>query len=247
MGWPNNPRPAKALTQLRKQLNEMFPNRDHESDGLLGDARHRSRSSDHNAWIVAPDGTRVVSAMDVDENLTDQKGNAFSVVHALQRSRDPRIKYLIYERQITVKGDITKWKPYHGPSPHDHHFHISVSSDPRLFDDVRPWSIGSSADVAPMDGSSNPLPGDATTNTPGQNHPGPGRSTEAQTPAILKKGDKGPTVAALQKRLNQVGYVLTVDGDFGPATEEVIRIFQAWKGLDVDGKVGIKTREALGI
>ena len=50
---------------------------------------------------------------------------------------------------------------------------------------------------------------------------------------LLKKGSKGDDVKQLQKLLN-----ITVDGDFGPATELAVMRFQAQNGLKTDGIVG---------
>jgi hypothetical protein len=64
---------------------------------------------------------------------------------------------------------------------------------------------------------------------------------EMQTMTLLKRGMKGPEVADLQTKLNQIGYALTVDGDFGPITESVVIDFQMDKNLEPDGIVGEKT------
>lgn len=61
-------------------------------------------------------------------------------------------------------------------------------------------------------------------------------------PRPLRKGDKGPDVAALQRALG-----ITPDSDFGPQTDQAVRMFQADQGLVVDGIAGIMTRRALGI
>lgn len=53
---------------------------------------------------------------------------------------------------------------------------------------------------------------------------------------ILKKGSKGEEVKKLQESLN-----ITIDGDFGPATELAVMKFQAQQGLEADGIVGPKT------
>ena len=58
----------------------------------------------------------------------------------------------------------------------------------------------------------------------------------------LKKGSKGEEVKVLQKALN-----VTVDGNFGPKTEEAVKAFQKSKGLTLDGIVGPKTWAALGV
>ena len=58
----------------------------------------------------------------------------------------------------------------------------------------------------------------------------------------LKKGSKGEDVKKLQQLLK-----ITVDGDFGPKTEEAVKKFQKEHKLTSDGIVGPKTWEALGI
>ena len=53
---------------------------------------------------------------------------------------------------------------------------------------------------------------------------------------VLKKGSNGPEVEELQRLLG-----ITVDGDFGPATELAVMKFQGQRGLKTDGIVGPKT------
>ena len=64
----------------------------------------------------------------------------------------------------------------------------------------------------------------------------------------LKKGDKGTDVADMQKSLAKLGYDLGssgADGDFGSKTDAAVRQFQQDNGLEVDGKFGKKSLEAL--
>jgi peptidoglycan hydrolase-like protein with peptidoglycan-binding domain len=61
----------------------------------------------------------------------------------------------------------------------------------------------------------------------------------------LRRGDKGPAVAALQRALASLGADLAVDGDFGPNTERVVRAFQARSSLTADGVVGPQTKTAI--
>jgi murein L,D-transpeptidase YcbB/YkuD len=226
---------AKSLEKLRSQINAANPTRDKSSDGWIGDTSHKARKSDHN-----PNAAGVVTAIDVDRDLAPGR-DARVIVTALQHSGDRRIKYLIFDRQITVKGDITKWQPYHGPSPHDHHFHISVSSDPNLYDDASDWNI-SAVGASPVSDPSGSHP----TNKGEEAQAASGNSATAQPP-IMKVGSKGRDVAIMQTALTKLGYRFDPDGVFGPNTEKAVRAFQKKKGLTVDGMVGPNTRMALGI
>ena len=58
-------------------------------------------------------------------------------------------------------------------------------------------------------------------------------------------GDQGTDVAEIQGQLSSLGYDVVADGDFGPATAEAVKDFQAAQGLAVDGMVGPSTYEAL--
>ena len=63
---------------------------------------------------------------------------------------------------------------------------------------------------------------------------------------ILKRGDKGAGVAAIQKQLFDLKYEgVTVDGDFGATTEKLIRQFQQEHGLAITGQVDAIVEGAL--
>jgi hypothetical protein len=59
---------------------------------------------------------------------------------------------------------------------------------------------------------------------------------------MLKRGDRGPAVGILQRRLG-----IAADGVFGPMTERAVKRFQRRRGLVPDGVVGPITRGALGL
>lgn len=69
-----------------------------------------------------------------------------------------------------------------------------------------------------------------------------GASAAPIAPRVLRKGDHGADVAALQAALG-----ILADGDFGPVTEAAVRRLQAARGLVVDGIAGAMTRRALGL
>lgn len=62
----------------------------------------------------------------------------------------------------------------------------------------------------------------------------------------LKQPDWGLAVEDLQERLRALGYFHdSVDGQFGPLTENAVKAFQENNGLPVSGVVDDQTREAL--
>jgi N-acetylmuramoyl-L-alanine amidase len=61
--------------------------------------------------------------------------------------------------------------------------------------------------------------------------------------ASLERGDRGPEITALQKRLRDIGYALDADGIFGPITEAVTRAFQRrFRVEKIDGVADDQTR-----
>jgi cell wall-associated NlpC family hydrolase len=62
------------------------------------------------------------------------------------------------------------------------------------------------------------------------------------TDSVLKRGDSGARVAALQRALG-----IAADGEFGNATHKAVRAFQRSHGLAIDGVVGALTAAKLGL
>lgn len=62
---------------------------------------------------------------------------------------------------------------------------------------------------------------------------------------VLKLGSTGDGVRWLQFELNEAGFNLAVDGDFGNKTLSAVLAFQASCKIEVDGKVGNITRACL--
>jgi lysozyme family protein len=83
----------------------------------------------------------------------------------------------------------------------------------------------------------------------------PAPATPTSPPSILKRGQTGPAVKKLKRDLKAwfqanspgewAGFGVTDGNHFGAALEKAVKVFQARNDLDVDGKVGKETREAL--
>jgi lysozyme family protein len=135
---------AKSLVTLRDQVNAKWPNRDKSSDGTIGDAAHQATDSDHN-----PNSAGVVTAMDITHDPAHGL-DARKLAETLVASRDPRIKYIISNAQI-ISSVVSpwQWRTYTGSNAHRKHVHISVTGSAGLYDDTRPWNLGT---VAPPSG-----------------------------------------------------------------------------------------------
>jgi hypothetical protein len=130
-------RVAKSLLQLKKQVDQAFPDRSKDSDGSIGDGNHQSRSSDHTPWV---DGN-VVTAIDITHD-PENGCDSYRMAEELKASRDRRIKYIISDRKI-CSSEVSpwNWRPYRGANPHDHHVHISVHPNRDFYDDTSPWKL----------------------------------------------------------------------------------------------------------
>lgn len=68
-----------------------------------------------------------------------------------------------------------------------------------------------------------------------------GQASAQVNDGSLRLGMRGEAVADLQRKLRGLGYHLVIDGDFGPATQRMVKQFQAENGLEVDGIAGAHT------
>lgn len=72
--------------------------------------------------------------------------------------------------------------------------------------------------------------------------------TKVADAAVVRYGSSGSEVKKIQQKLKSWGYYTgSVDGIFGSKTREAVRYFQRKNGLTVDGIVGKKTAQAMGI
>lgn len=70
-------------------------------------------------------------------------------------------------------------------------------------------------------------------------------TTPNKNTSILRIGSSGERVKDLQRKLNQTGASLTVDGLFGANTGNAVRAFQRKYNLSVDGIAGVNTIKKL--
>lgn len=129
---------ARALTVLRSQINNQWPNRSKESDGTIGDAKHASRKSDHNPWVHDSNDQPVVTALDVTH---DPANGVDCTKISAEILNDPRVKYIIWNGRIWNPKEGMKWRKYIGDDPHTKHMHVSVKAEEKLFDNEKPWEI----------------------------------------------------------------------------------------------------------
>lgn len=122
--------PAPSCKKALTDATTSWPNRNRASDGIMGDAAHQARPSDHNL------------------------GNAFDLTHDVANgvdcrvlSRlvmdDPRVKYIIFAGQVyRTYRPAQGWSTYTGPNSHHHHMHVSIKADARNDLAAWPWSNG---------------------------------------------------------------------------------------------------------
>lgn len=132
--------PAPSVAAVLWQATALYPDRDKRSDGIIGDARHQAEpTSDHN-----PDSRGIVHAVDLTHGpyWGSPVLDCGPMVAAIIARRDPRVRYMIFQRRI-ISGSHGpapwQWRPYSGVSPHLEHVHISINYDAASENDVSPW------------------------------------------------------------------------------------------------------------
>lgn len=215
--------PAPACVHALSDATRRWPNRSRASDGILGDARHQKRKSDHNLG----------NAFDVTHDPASGCDGDYIAACAL---RDPRVKYVIFNRRIwnRQRGD-TGWRPYHGSNPHNHHCHVSIVATAR--NDVRPWEWAPGGKAPSQPAKRGPQAPKKDAPSPVEHRTFPG--------VALSRGMRGELVTAVQERLKRLRWDIHPDGLFGADTERIVRAFQKRHDLHVDGVIGRRTWSAL--
>lgn len=117
-----------------------------------------------------------------------------------------------------------------------------TSTDPTSTDSGAPTQTTTpNSPASPINTPSSPTGSPTTT-------PDEGGTATPDKPkdGMLRPGDEGPEVLAMQQRLSELGYWLgTPDGNFGPLTSQAVYALQGAAGLGRDGIAGPATRKAL--
>jgi hypothetical protein len=134
-------KPVAGVTVMRDQINRRWPNRDKRSDGVLGDAAHAARQSDHN-----PDSRGYVHALDIDEDLRGSKDDNVWLADQIianarmRRSGSNRLKYVVYEDKIASGTHANHFWTWRGDNyGHTIHMHISFTTQGET--DATPFGI----------------------------------------------------------------------------------------------------------
>jgi len=221
------PSEAPACRKALQDASKRWPSRDRENDGIIGDARHQKRKSDHNLG----------NAVDITHDPASGCDGALIAAFAIE---DARVTYVIFNRRIYNRHRAADgWRAYHGENPHTHHCHISIDANKR--DDVSPWGW-SDAHATPAHPVAGPV-------EPGGTQPEPVLKKPVHAdpfPGVpLRRGARGVLVRRVQERLRALGWEIVVDGDYGPHTEGTVRGAQQRWEVVVSGVVDDRTWRAL--
>jgi hypothetical protein len=107
---------VSSLRALFTEINDTWPNRDHGTDGWIGDKKHCPGSSDHCA-----DSSGRVHAIDIDKDGIDP----YLVIARLSNYKGV-IRYMNYNyKQYHVKNNYEA-RNLGGDNPHTGHIHVSI-------------------------------------------------------------------------------------------------------------------------
>lgn len=129
---------APALVELRSEVDAKYPNRDHASDGWIGDPSHAARVSDHNpCWTCPGRLNGIVRAIDIDIS-PDGRADADIRSDVLKTTiGDHRVWYVISNGKIYSRTFGWAARAYTGTNGHFEHVHVSLAHAVAEFDTSR--------------------------------------------------------------------------------------------------------------
>jgi len=144
-----------CLGKLFDEFDEIAPNRDHATDGAVGDTSHAASSSDHNPDETGntphedADHDNDVHAIDVDKDLRADFTMEDCVQYILSECRKEgtsgkdrgRLKYIIYNKRIWKASNGWRQEAYTGTNAHVEHAHFSCEYDDKYSNDTSTWGL----------------------------------------------------------------------------------------------------------
>jgi hypothetical protein len=198
-----------GLQNLRTQVNRAFPARDKTSDGSIGDTAHQSETSGHN-----PDSTPGSKA-------EWQDGDSIPEVRAWDMDSDLRAD------GVTAQQLVDHIRALPGVSSVLRY----IIYNRKIYRASNGWAAeaydGPSAHTEHVHFSG------AYSQAADENTSFDFMLDKFRGDDMLpKKGDSGEEVKFWQYVLNDLGYKLDVDGDYGPATEAAVNAYRKKAGVD---------------
>lgn len=146
-GW----RVTNSLNVLNQQIRVYAPRSvppatPTSSWGALADDEHSVNSDHYPHYYSALGSTAVVCARDFP-HAPSLGLDGGVVTNWLVAHRDPRLRYIIFNRRIAEASNNWQWRSYSGDDPHDTHFHVS-GVHTGIADNTAPFSLPGS--VAPI-------------------------------------------------------------------------------------------------
>lgn len=135
MGWFVAP----AIVALNREIASAFPGRDTATDGVIGDASHQARPSDHNpCWTCSGSSYGIVRATDRDDDGWPAVAVRDYIIDLCRRGIERRLAYVIHNRTIWSATYGWAARSYTGSNTHESHIHFSLARDASNFD-TGPW------------------------------------------------------------------------------------------------------------
>lgn len=196
----------------------------------IGDAAHKKRRSGHNEDDTPgslperedADNKPEHRAIDIMIGPKFTKTQANKLISDLLATSKARLIYIIFNGYIWSASNGWAKKPFDGD---DHSDHVHASGDPDDDENTTHWLTGTPT-PAP-----NPTPTKDWMDT----------LVKDRLP-LLKQGSTGWHVELWQQIVRHNGFVIKVDGDFGPATKAATVALQKKYGAEsLDGSVGPET------
>lgn len=137
---------APAVIALRDHVVAAFPSRGWgapgSSDGIVGDASHQARVSDHNpCWTCSGASYGIVRAIDLDEDGWPVQDFITYMLGRCRSGAEKRVQYIINRRRIWSASWGWTERYYSGSNPHTSHVHVSMKHDSSNFQ-THPWLPG---------------------------------------------------------------------------------------------------------